>query len=148
MKRTLFIAGIGTIGLLTMFSNGIAPQLQAAPATDAKDPAVSAAQSWLSVIDGGNYPESWKDAAPFFTNAVAEASWENSMNTYRKPLGDLLSRNLKSTHHLTKMPGAPDGQYVVMQFNTSFANKKSAIETVTVGPLQDNQWKVSGYYIK
>ena len=29
------------------------------------------------------------------------------------------------------MPGAPDGQYVVIQFETSFQNKKSAIKTVT-----------------
>jgi len=49
---------------------------------------------------------------------------------------------------MTEMPGAPDGQYVVMQFDTSFTNKKTAVETVTVGPKQDGQWKASGYYIK
>ncbi len=46
------------------------------------------------------------------------------------------------------MPGAPDGQYIVMQFETSFANKQTAIETVTVGPEQNGQWQASGYYIK
>jgi len=70
------------------------------------------------------------------------------MTTYRKPLGNLVSRNLKSAKPSTELPGAPDGQYVVMQFDSSFANKKSAIETVTFVLDQDGQWKAIGYYIK
>ena len=42
----------------------------------------------------------------------------------------------------------PDGQYVVMQYKTSFANKKSAIETVTAMLEKDKKWRVSGYFIK
>ena len=38
---------------------------------------------------------------------------------------------------LTHLPGAPDGQYLVLQFNTSFAEKKAAVETVTVGLEKD-----------
>jgi hypothetical protein len=49
---------------------------------------------------------------------------------------------------MTELPGAPDGQYVVMQFETSFANKKSAIETVTFMLEKDGQWKSAGYFIK
>jgi hypothetical protein len=110
--------------------------------------AVAAAQSWLAAIDQGNYAESWTNAAPYFQGAVSESKWVESMNAFRKPLGDLVSRKLKSAKSMTEMPGAPDGQYVVMQFDTSFTNKKTAVETVTVGPKQDGQWKASGYYIK
>jgi len=85
---------------------------------------------------------------PFFQAAVPQASWQDSMEKFRRPLGDLISRKLKSAQPVTQMPGAPDGDYVVMQFDTSFANKKSAIETVTVGPKKDGQWKASGYFIK
>ena len=46
------------------------------------------------------------------------------------------------------LPGAPDGEYVVLQFDTSFANKKEAVETVTPMLDKDGKWKVSGYYIK
>jgi hypothetical protein len=148
MKRPIIVVSICTVGLLIgLFGNGTVQQLRAAPPNQ-KDPAVSSAESWLALVDKADYTGSWKDAAPFFTNAVTEAAWESSMNAYRKPLGDLVSRNLKSAHHETQLPGAPDGQYVVMQFETSFANKKSAVETITVGPEQDDQWKVSGYYIK
>ena len=43
---------------------------------------------------------------------------------------------------------SPDGQYVVIQFTSSFENKKSAIETITPMLDPDGQWRVSGYYIK
>ena len=46
------------------------------------------------------------------------------------------------------MPGAPDGEYVVIQFETSFENKKHAIETVTPMMDKDGTWRVSGYYIR
>jgi len=111
-------------------------------------PAVSAAQAWLALIDAANYSESWKQASAIFTGAVTEAGWENSMNTFRKPLGDLVSRKLKTAQRMTEVPGAADGQYVVMQFETSFANKKSAVETVTFVLEKDGQWKSAGYFIK
>jgi hypothetical protein len=46
------------------------------------------------------------------------------------------------------LPGAPDGEYVVIQFETSFENKKSAIETVTPMIEINGGWRVSGYFIK
>ena len=46
------------------------------------------------------------------------------------------------------VPGAPDGEYVVIQFETSFENKKSAVETVTPMRDKDGRWRVSGYYVK
>jgi serine/threonine protein kinase len=108
----------------------------------------AAAQKWLALIDAGNYSETWKEASAIFRGAVTEPGWENSMNTFRQPLGDLVSRKLKSALPMTELPGAPDGQYVVMQFETSFANKKSAVETVTFMLEKDGQWRAAGYFIK
>ena len=49
---------------------------------------------------------------------------------------------------LLSLPGAPDGEYVVIQYATTFENKKSAIETITPMLDGDGKWRVSGYYIK
>lgn len=49
---------------------------------------------------------------------------------------------------MTSLTGAPDGQYVVIQFESSFEKKKSVIETVTPMLDQDGQWRVTGCYIK
>jgi hypothetical protein len=70
------------------------------------------------------------------------------MESFRKPLGDLVSRKLKSAQRATSLPGAPDGEYVVMQFDTSFAAKKTAVETVTFTHEKDGSWRASGYYIR
>ena len=53
-----------------------------------------------------------------------------------------------SRTYVTELPGAPDGQYVVIQFKTAFANKQSAIETVTPMLEEDGRWLVAGYFIK
>jgi hypothetical protein len=45
------------------------------------------------------------------------------------------------------LPRAPEGDYVVLRFQTSFQAKSEAIETLTV-MLEDGQWKAVGYYIK
>jgi hypothetical protein len=110
--------------------------------------AVSAAEKWLSLVDEGKYGGSWKEAAEYFRNAVKQEQWEQSAQAVRKPLGKLLSRKVKSTAYNTSLPGAPDGEYVVIEFSTSFENKKSAIETVTPMMDKDGKWRVAGYYIK
>jgi hypothetical protein len=59
-----------------------------------------------------------------------------------------VSRKLSSARNARSLPGAPDGNYVVMQFDTNFSNKKSAVETVTFVQEKDGKWKAAGYYIK
>jgi hypothetical protein len=110
--------------------------------------AVSAAEKWLAMVDAGNYAASWKEAAAFFRNAVKPEQWEQAMQSVRKPLGKLLSRKVQTKMHRTSLPGAPDGEYVVVQFETSFENKKATRETVTPMMDKDGKWRVSGYYIK
>lgn len=109
--------------------------------------AISGALKWLAVVDEEKYADSWNDTSEYFKNAVKKEQWVQSLHAVRKPLGKLLSRKPKSTTYKTSLPGAPDGQYVVIQFQTSFENKKSAIETVTPMLDKDGNWRVSGYYI-
>jgi hypothetical protein len=120
---------------------------------DAQEPekekaALTAATKWLSLIDSWDYGASWKEAAEYFRTATTEDMWVQSLKHARNPLGKLISRQIKSTHYTTWLPGAPDGEYVVIRFETSFEHKRSAIETVTPMFEKDSLWRVSGYYIK
>ena len=110
--------------------------------------ALSSAETWLSLVDEGKYAESWNEAAGYFKGAVKQEQWQETLKAVRKPLGKVISREVKSKSHHTSLPGAPDGEYVVIQFDTSFENKKSAIETVTPMMDKDGKWRVSGYFIK
>lgn len=66
----------------------------------------------------------------------------------RAPFGNRRVRTLKSATFATTFPGAPDGEYVVFQFDTSFEQKAAAIETVTAIREKDGTWHVGGYYIR
>ena len=108
----------------------------------------AAAQSWLAHIDSGNYARSWKESSAYFRGAMTEKGWVDALNGARKPLGKLTSRKLTKTQSARSLPGAPDGNYVVMQFATGFENKKDAVETVTFMREKDGKWKAAGYHIK
>ena len=110
--------------------------------------AVTAAEDWLALVDAGKYGDSWKAASGLFKNAVKQGQWEQSLKAVRDPLGKLVSRKLLSKTPMSSLPGAPDGEYLVIQFETSFQNKKSAVETITPIKEKDGKWRVSGYYIK
>jgi len=110
--------------------------------------AEAAAESWLSLVDSGKYAASWDQAAEFFRSKVTKPQWEEMLGTVRSPLGKVNSRKLASARNVTELPNAPKGDYLVIQFATSFANLPSAIETVVPMLDQDGRWRVSGYFVK
>ena len=127
---------------------GLCLSCTAIASEEKENKAVKAAEEWLTLVDGGKYNESWETAAVYFKNSVSKEKWEQMLTATRKPLGKTVSRGLKSKIYTTSLPGAPDGEYVVIEFMTSFENKKSAIETVTPILDRNGKWGVSGYYIK
>ena len=88
------------------------------------------------------------DAQKYFKRAITKEQWEQTAKAVREPLGKTVCRQLKSQQYATTLPGAPDGEYVVIQFDSSFTNKKTAVETITPMLDKDGMWRVSGYYIK
>ena len=132
---------------------GSEPNSESVPQSASANPeaeraGVEAAEAWLRMIDERDYSQSWDEAAVLFRNAVNKETWLQQVEAFRRPLGKCTNRKLKGTTYSTTMPGAPDGEYVVIQFDSSFENKMAAIETVTPMKEEDGTWKVSGYFIK
>lgn len=109
--------------------------------------ATEVAQKWLALVDQGKYAESWKASSALFQAAITSQDWEKTLVRASKPLGKMLSRTVQSATHTTSVPGAPEGEYVVVQFETDYENKLKAVETVTPMLEKDGKWRVSGYYI-
>ena len=123
--------------------------LHAVQAADKPEKAATKqAQAWLALIDEGKLGESWDATAKLFQGAISRDAWIQKAAGARGMLGTVVSRRIKSAHFETHLPGAPDGKYVVIQFDTSFEKKKKAVETVTPMQEADGAWKVSGYFIK
>ena len=149
MRNYVVIAlAIGVLGIVGCTSESSPDAAKSALELAAEKAAVESADAWLELVDGEKYADSWTEAAEYFKSVVDKDKWEQTIRAVRKPLGKTISRKLKSQRHVTSLPGAPDGEYVVIQYETSFENKKSAIETITPMLDKDNKWRVSGYYIK
>jgi len=110
--------------------------------------AETSARTWLGLIDTGEYAKSWDAAAKYFRNSMAQSQWVSRISSVRAPLGALKSRRLMSARFERSLPGAPDGEYVIVQFSSSFEHKAEATETVTPMRDPDGQWRVSGYFIR
>ena len=117
-------------------------------ADDKEKAATDAATQWLTLTDSRQYAESWFQASITFRGAVSKEQWKNALDTVRTPLGKVESRRLKSATDTTTIPNAPSGEYVILQYETSFENAPHMIETVTPMLEKDGKWKVSGYFIK
>ena len=104
MFRSLLVL----LGALLIF-----PSLSIASPEDTETNAVKVAESWLTLVDEGQYPKSWKDTASYFRLMVTEKQWIETADTARKSLGKLISRKISAKKYLTSLQGAPDGEYVV-----------------------------------
>jgi hypothetical protein len=117
-------------------------------ANEAVSAATSAAESWLQLVDQQQYEQSYTAAAAAFRGAVTADMWSKAVGGVRGSLGKLVSRKLASANYATSLPNAPPGKYVVIQYDASYENKASALETVTPMQDPDGAWRVSGYYVK
>jgi hypothetical protein len=149
-------AAAAMLSLLTLIQPAAAQQPAAAAPADAAKPggtqadvaaATAAATSWLALTDAGNYAESWTQGGAAFRGAVSQPQWNDALRSVRAPLGAVKSRKLAASQYTRKLPGAPDGEYVVLQHQTEFASR-AAMETVIATREADGSWKVGGYFIQ
>ena len=151
MKRFLRAAAVLLVSMA--LPGGLCAQDVASSPTPAiqnggETAAKAAADIWLALVDDNRYEASYQAAASIFQKLVVKDQWVKLATSGRALLGKVHSRTLKDTKFSTTMPGAPDGQYVVIHYNASFEKKASAVETVTVMLDTDGQWKVCGYFIR
>jgi len=106
-----------------------------------------AAASWLALLDKGNYGESWDQADALFRLTVPKRDWTALMEKIRKPLGRVISREILDQRVAADPQGLPPGDYMVLIYNTSFSNKSSAHELVTL-KQENKKWKVLTYQVK
>ena len=109
--------------------------------------AKQAALDWLKIIDDEEYGKSWDEASSLFKLAVSQKDWGKAVSSVRGPLGKVKSRDQISADYSTQLPGAPDGEYVVLRFKTNFENAENMNETIVPMKDADGKWRISGYYV-
>ena len=106
-----------------------------------------AAKEWLKIVDVGEYVESWQKSDAFFKSQLTQTEWSVALTGVRTPLGQVKSRSELVAKEYSSLPGVPDGEYLVIQFQTEFQNKKLATETLTLSK-SSGDWLPVGYSIK
>ena len=120
----------------------------AAHAQSSEDAAQAAATQWLTLLDEGQYATTWEQAAQAFKRAVTLPQWEQAVSRAREPFGKFVSRKVKSRTYATTLPGAPDGKYVTVVFDSAFERKAAAVETAVMTLEADGTWRIVGSFIR
>lgn len=118
-----------------------------AQAAAPENQAQAKAEAWLALVDSAQYSQSWTQASAFFRAHVDEPKWTQMVGAAVGPMGAKKSRTFKSIVLMKTMPGAPDGNYAVLRFDATFANKAAAVETITMMD-EGGEWRMAGYFIR
>ena len=111
-------------------------------------PAVAAAENWLATLDSGRYTDTWEEAAAIFKDGAPQSKWEPAVQAARQALGVVNSRKVRTMRYVNVLPGAPPGDYVIIEFDTNFEKRPLSVETVTPMRTKAGDWKVAGYFIR
>jgi hypothetical protein len=109
-----------------------------------QDPA-AAGQKWLSLVDDQKYEESWNQASSMFRSEVTQEQWVAALKRSREPLGPLVSRTTSRVEFSKFLRGAPEADYAIIHFTTSFDTKR-ATERLTL-VKEDGKWQMAAYGI-
>ena len=149
LLRWLLLAAVAT-GL----AQAPAFAMQAPGAQPGDDPHIAEEQSaerqalgFLGYLDQGRFADSYAYTGMLIRAQLDRDSFSAQIQKTRAGTGPLQGRELIDASYTTTVPGAPEGQYVVLHYHASFANRQDTVETVTLA-FAKGYWRVSGYYIK
>lgn len=98
------------------------------------------ARQWLVLVDDKNYSQSWTEAGKAFQTRQKADAWAKEGGERRAPLGAVASRGLKSID-LSR------NNIAVIRYDTVFARKAAAVETVTLA-FENGGWAVTDYSVE
>jgi Protein of unknown function (DUF4019) len=142
MKRAVLFLFVAPILMLSF--QALTTHAQQKP----EDLAQKSAESWLALTDSGKYADSWDEASSFFKSKLTKDKWVAMLQQVRTPLGAFHPRKLAVANYKKNPPNLPEGEYVILQFDSSFEQLPSATETVSMVLDKDGKWRVAGYFIR
>jgi hypothetical protein len=130
------------LALLTLAIVAAMPaHAQDARATLAQD----AARAWLQLADNVDGAATYATAGEKFQRAMPAERWKKALEDTRGPLGAMQRRTVVSTQFVNKIQGQPKGEYALVLFRSSFANRDFMQERVTLEKTPKG-WQVIGYF--
>jgi hypothetical protein len=105
------------------------------------------ALGFVGYLDQGRFADSYAYTGMLIRTQLDREAFSTQIQKTRAGTGALQSRDLMDASYSTSVPGAPEGQYVILHYHASFANRPDTVETVTLA-FANGYWRIAGYYIK
>jgi hypothetical protein len=107
----------------------------------------NAAEQWLATSDGGDHAGAWETAAPLFRGGMRKEVWEANQKAFYDQLGTPDRRDLIAAKYTASVPGAPEGEYVLIQYRRPVRAGGPVVETLTMKRFGE-EWRTAAYYIQ
>jgi len=110
---------------------------------------IEAGAKWLALLDAGKFGTAWDVSSAHLKSVVTRQKWVTEIGKARKPLGKLTTRKAERFARAHSLPDAPEGDYSIVEFESTYANGKRATEQVIwMFETKSKSWRVSGYFIR
>ena len=121
-------------------------QTAAGPSTPMTPTPDDRARQWLTLVDDQNYADAYRQMGAAARGKSSEQDFAAKIGSERTPLGAMASRTLKDVNAAKTLPGMRDGQYTIVRYDSSFAHKAAAVESVTL-ESEHGAWSVVNYSV-
>jgi hypothetical protein len=146
----VLLVSLAPVPLLAQQAPAAAPQ-QLEPGADPHASEELAAQrqalGFLGYLDQGRFADSYSYTGMLLRNQLDREAFASKVESARANTGALQSRELVDAGYTTSVPGAPEGQYVILHYHSSFVRRPDTVETLTLA-LAKGYWRIDGWYIK
>ena len=106
------------------------------------------ANAWLQLVDQEKYADSWNNASTTLKLVMSEKEWTKYLEKMRKPLGKMTEREMLQQRTFINPPGAPQGEYVVIFYQTAFNARPQANEQIIMIKESDDKWRPMSYFFR
>ncbi|MEL7197291.1 MAG: DUF4019 domain-containing protein [Pseudomonadota bacterium] len=129
-------------------STAAAQEASRTASDEASPAALKRARTFISAVDAGDWQESWSRSGEFFQSQTSATEWAALVEPVRGPLGSVEKRRLVSVERVSTLPGAPEGDYEILQYQTEF-EKLEGVSTETVILIRNGEdFDIAGFFIR
>jgi len=138
---TLLTAGLLCLALLS--TPATAQDQEAESAADQTEEAREAADAWLALFDANDIEATYDTAAEAFKTQVELQDWQMQAEQVKQAVGELDGRTYLETTYTDELPQAPEGEYMIVQYDTQYANLNVTEFVILV--LEEDTWRMVGF---
>lgn len=153
MSITIAAAIIGVVyfadGGVTSTAAHPPSETETSQATPAADPdSLARAENFLKFVDADDWAGSWDAAGASFQDQATLEEWIGAIEPVREQVGELQSRKLLTVQRTSTLPGVPEGEYEILQYQSEFSGIDiGAVETLIMVQTSEG-WDVTGYFVR